>query len=91
MLADSKHVLNDCNVFGKIVGKSIYIFRQILGGEIEASSRDNDVKRFMYPAVLKDVEITIPFFEDIFGSKRRLEDNEKKNKSRQRNLWNQQK
>ncbi|CAD6649845.1 XXYS1_4_G0021190.mRNA.1.CDS.1 [Saccharomyces cerevisiae] len=78
VLADSKHVLNDCNVFGKIVGKSIYIFREILGGEIEDSSRDNDVKRFMYPAVLKDVEITIPFFEDIFGSKRRLEDNEKK-------------
>lgn len=78
VLADSKHVLNDCNVFGKIVGKSIYIFREILGGEIEASSRDNNVKRFMYPAVLKDVEITIPFFEDIFGSKRRLEDNEKK-------------
>ncbi|AJW06609.1 Cwc27p [Saccharomyces cerevisiae YJM1418] len=78
VLADSKHVLNDCNVFGKIVGKSIYIFREILGGEIEASSRDNDVKRFVYPAVLKDVMITIPFFEDIFGSKRRLEDNEKK-------------
>lgn len=76
--ADSKHVLNDCNVFGKIVGKSIYTFREILGGEIEVSSRDDEVKRFMYPAVLKDAEITIPFFEDIFRSKRRLDDNEKK-------------
>ncbi|CAI4053397.1 hypothetical protein SKDZ_16G2070 [Saccharomyces kudriavzevii ZP591] len=75
--ADSKHVLNDCNVFGKIVGTSIYIFREILSGELETFSRDDEVKRFMYPAVLKDFEITVPFFEDISPSKRRLEDDER--------------
>ncbi|CAI4054489.1 hypothetical protein SUVZ_16G2220 [Saccharomyces uvarum] len=68
--ADSKHVLNDCNVFGKIVGKSIYAFREILSGEIETSTQSDEVKQFMYPAVLKSFEITIPYFKDISLSKR---------------------
>ncbi|EJS41371.1 cwc27p [Saccharomyces arboricola H-6] len=75
--ADSKHALNDCNVFGKIVGKSIYAFREILSGEIETFSHDDEVKQFMYPAVLKDFEITIPFFEGISLPKRKCEDDEK--------------
>ncbi|CAI1763252.1 hypothetical protein SEUBUCD646_0P02200 [Saccharomyces eubayanus] len=68
--ADSKHVLNDCNVFGKIVGKSIYAFREILSGEIETTTQNDEVKQFMYPAVLKSSEITIPYFKDISLSKR---------------------
>lgn len=73
---DSKHVLNDCNVFGKIVGKSIYAFREILSGEIEASTQSDEVKQFMYPAVLKSSEITIPYFEDISLPKRGRDNHE---------------
>lgn len=47
-------------IIGKIVDESIYTFKRI----IDDGERDADGK-FVYPATIKAVEVTIPFFTDL--------------------------
>lgn len=52
---------NSINIFGKVVGTSIYTFRDILHGELDPE----DKNEFLYPAIIENVEVTIPYFDDL--------------------------
>ncbi|EDO15355.1 hypothetical protein Kpol_457p6 [Vanderwaltozyma polyspora DSM 70294] len=51
-------------LIGKIVDQTIYNFREICNGE---KSKKNSNK-FLYPADITDIEVTIPYFKDLEGN-----------------------
>ncbi|SMN21222.1 similar to Saccharomyces cerevisiae YPL064C CWC27 Component of a complex containing Cef1p, putatively involved in pre-mRNA splicing [Maudiozyma saulgeensis] len=56
------HSRNEFTVFGKIVGQSIYTLRGWLTNDLDD---DSGGTKFIYPAIIKGIEITIPYFNDL--------------------------
>lgn len=72
---------NNITVFGKIVGDSIYKFRELTRNELDPSSSNT---RFLYPAVISNIEITIPYFSDLVTKRSGDSNNESKQLKKQK-------
>ena len=53
---------NELTIFGKLVGGSIYKLREWLRNDLE---NDSQGTKFIYPPIINNIEITIPYFNYI--------------------------
>lgn len=80
------YATDEFTIFGMVVGDSIYKFREWLSSDIDTESNDkSDIKKFIYPPVIEDIIITIPYFKDLKEKRSIAQNNDleppKKNRS----------
>ncbi|KAG0665448.1 Peptidyl-prolyl isomerase cwc27 [Maudiozyma exigua] len=64
---------NEFTIFGMVVGESIYKLREWLSSDIDTENNDKTGnKKFIYPPVIENVDITIPYFTDLIIKKNKI-------------------